>query len=206
MLLRIRNGNLLASRSLSTTAQTATIPSSLIGQPTHAVLNQSQPFQNINFLKSEKSIKESIEKMISSSNNQNNIKVDWNYLEEYGKKSGSAEMLEAGNVAEKNVPTLRQFDNYGRRIDVIDYHPAYHTIMNHGVTSGVCSYGFRNSGKPGSHITRGVMGFLENQIDSGHACPLTMTAAVIPVLLRAVSTLKKANSSNPVIQANISLL
>lgn len=169
---------------------------------THAVFNQSPPFQNINLLESEKTVKESIEKMIQSTNNHDKVSIDWGNIENFGKKSGSVKLMDAGTLAEKNLPTLRQFDNYGRRIDVIDYHPSYHELMSHGIENGVCASGFKTS-TPGSHISRGIKKYFENQLESGHCCPLTMTAAVIPVLLRSARSIKQLNSNDGMINDNL---
>jgi putative acyl-CoA dehydrogenase len=84
---------------------------------------------------------------------------------------------------EKNRPTLRQFDHYGRRIDVADYHDSYHTLMNHGLENGCAAHGFKHN-TAGSHVTRAALIYLENQIEAGHCCPIVMTAAAIPVLKR----------------------
>lgn len=75
-------------------------------------------------------------------------------IESYGIKSGSSEIMEKSNLAAKNIPVLRQFDNFGRRIDVVDYHPAYYELMTHGVESVLY---LRDWFPPGSHITRGIM-------------------------------------------------
>jgi putative acyl-CoA dehydrogenase len=194
-------------RRLKSTTATAAPPAAAGTAPslfTHSVFNQSNLFENVNLLQSDKIVKESIDKMISSTKNEKNFPIDWKYIENYGIKSGTPQMMEAATIAEKNVPTLRQFDNYGRRIDVIDYHPSYHQLMTHGIESGVCARGFKNN-KSGSHIERGVLAYFENQIESGHACPLTMTAAVIPVLLRSLQLANKSNSfSDPLIQQNLS--
>lgn len=42
---------------------------------THEVFNQSSPFENVNFLASEKTVKESIEKMIQSTKNQDKVQI-----------------------------------------------------------------------------------------------------------------------------------
>lgn len=106
-------------------------------------------------------------------------------LKNFGKIAGSASILESGDLAEKNRPTLRQFDVYGRRIDVIDYHPSYHILMKNALGNGVASYGYNNSSTSGSHVVRAGLCFMNNQIEQGHQCPVTMTSAVYPVLKKS---------------------
>jgi putative acyl-CoA dehydrogenase len=141
---------------------------------THTVFNQSSPLQNINLFKSDVALVDSV-KVFGGSH------VD--HLEKFGVASGTASMMHAAETAEKNRPTLRQFDHYGRRIDVADYHDSYHTLMNHGLENGCAAHGFKHN-TAGSHVTRAALIYLENQIEAGHCCPIVMTAAAIPVLKR----------------------
>jgi putative acyl-CoA dehydrogenase len=102
-------------------------------------------------------------------------------VEEYGQACGSLENSHHANLAEKNKPTLKQFDSYGRRIDVIEFHDSYHHLMRQGLSSGVSGYGHLIEEK-GSHITRAALLFMQNQLEPGHCCPLVMTtAAVMPL-------------------------
>ena len=39
--------------------------------------------------------------------------------------------------ANKNGPVLRNFDRFGNRIDVVDYHPTYHELMRSGIDNQV---------------------------------------------------------------------
>lgn len=141
---------------------------------THTVFNQSTPLQNINLFKSDSALVDSIKVF-------GGTQVD--HLERFGIDSGRASMMHAAETAEKNKPTLRQFDNYGRRIDVAEYHDTYHTLMKHGLENGCAAHGFKHN-TPGAHVTRAALIYMENQIEPGHCCPIVMTSAAIPVLKR----------------------
>lgn len=144
----------------------------------HEVFNQAKPFQNINILRSDPALVESLQYAEKHAS-----KIDWKHLDEYSVKTGYVKLMEAADLAEKNRPVLRQFDNYGRRVDVVDYHPTYHELMSHGISHGTCGYGFKNK-TPGSQMMRAAMIYMQNQLEAGHCCPLVMTAAGIPVLQR----------------------
>ena len=46
----------------------------------------------------------------------------------FGEILGKAETLELGNLANKNTPHLKTFDRFGNRLDVVEFHPAYHEL------------------------------------------------------------------------------
>lgn len=144
----------------------------------HDVFNQAKPFQNIDILRSDPALKESLEYA-----EKHGSKLDWKHLDTYSIKTGNIKLMEAADLAEKNRPVLRQFDNYGRRIDCAEYHQAYHDLMDHGIGHGVCGYGFKEN-SAGSQLMRASMIYMQNQLEAGHCCPLVMTAAGIPVLKR----------------------
>jgi len=142
---------------------------------THTVFNQSTPLQNINVFKSDPALVDSV-KVFGGTHVP--------HLHEYGVRSGKDDIMSAAELAEKNKPTLRQFDNYGRRIDVAEYHDSYHTIMKHGLENGCAGHGFKHD-TAGSHVSRAALIYMENQVEPGHCCPIVMTAAAIPVFKRA---------------------
>jgi len=149
---------------------------------THEVFNQSTPLTNYNLFTSDPALLRGLKHFGNGLLDGCNI-LSYNLLKSYGAKCGSSEMIEQANLAEKHRPQLRQFDTFGRRIDVVDFHPAYHHLMRHGREVGVASYGYNNEKRdPDSHSTRAALLYLQNQVDPGVCCPLVMTNAAIPVL------------------------
>ena len=102
---------------------------------------------------------------------------------EYGAIVGGEEMALAV-AANENRPTLRAFDRYGHRIDEVEFHPAYHRLMELGVKHGVASFAWRHAEREGAHVARAALMYLHNQADQGTSCPLTMTYACVPSLER----------------------
>jgi len=94
---------------------------------------------------------------------------------------GSERVLELGEVANRNVPELRVFDRYGQRIDEVRYHPAYHSLLELGISHGVPSIAW-TAGRSGAHVAHVALTYLFSQVEAGVVCPLTMTYAVVPAL------------------------
>jgi putative acyl-CoA dehydrogenase len=102
-------------------------------------------------------------------------------LRELGRLAGSAETIAWGFAANANPPVLRAFDRYGFRIDEVDYHPAYHSLMRAAIGHGIHASSWSDPG-PGAHVARAAATYVWGQVDAGHTCPTTMTHAAVPVL------------------------
>jgi putative acyl-CoA dehydrogenase len=81
---------------------------------------------------------------------------------------------------------LESFDRYGRRLDEVRFHPAYHRLMALGLDNGVAAAAW--DGTPAGHVLHAALSFLLGQADAGVICPMTMTYASVPAL-RAESAL-----------------
>jgi len=102
-------------------------------------------------------------------------------LHAFGVLTGG-EMMPLGRLANENRPELRTFDPVGRRADAVDFHPAYHRLMQLGIEHGVHAFGWRHAERPGAHVARAALFFLHYQADAGTCCPLTMTSAAVAAL------------------------
>jgi putative acyl-CoA dehydrogenase len=94
------------------------------------------------------------------------------------------ELMQLGFQANENKPKLKLYDRAGHRLDEVEFHPAYHRIMELGITHGVSSFAWRNQNRLGAHVARMALSYLHNQADQGTSCPLTMTYACVPTLRR----------------------
>jgi len=94
------------------------------------------------------------------------------------------EGLDLGVDANRFRPQLRSHDRYGHRVDEIEYHPAYHRLMQLGVEHGVHAFAWRDP-QPGAQVARAVLSYLHHQAEQGTSCPLTMSYAAYPVLAKA---------------------
>lgn len=102
-------------------------------------------------------------------------------LQDFGRRMGSAAVLELGELANRHAPQLHSHDRFGNRIDELEFHPAWHELMRLGVEAGLHARPWSEPG-PGAHVVRAALVMLRHQVEEGASCPLTMTFAVIPTL------------------------
>ena len=85
-------------------------------------------------------------------------------------------------------PVLRTHDASGTRIDIVEFHPAYHALMRRSVAAGLHCLGLGRGRAP-----RRACGaspapprfYMTAQVESGHLCPMTMTNASVAALAHA---------------------
>ena len=102
-------------------------------------------------------------------------------LAEYGALAGSEEVIRLGFEANEFRPVFESHDPQGRRVDRVRYHPAYHRLMEMAIERGIHSLPWTEE-RPGAHVARGALEYIQHQVESGHGCPTTMTFASIPTL------------------------
>jgi len=149
---------------------------------THEVFNQSPPFQDVNLFTSDAALMEAVKRegaMHAAAG-----------LSAFGAACGSAQAFECGRLANENPPRLRAFDSKGRRLDSIEFHPAYHQCMQMSMAEGLHCSAWDHLAKPGSqplpgaNVARSAGTYMAIQMEAGHQCPMTMTNAAVPTLLR----------------------
>ena len=69
---------------------------------------------------------------------------------------------------------------WGRRVDEVEYVPAYHRLMETAVKHGIHAAPWADD-RPGAHVARAAKFYAWN-VDAGHGCPISMTYAVVPAL------------------------
>ncbi len=101
-----------------------------------------------------------------------------------GAEAGTAEAREQGRLANEHHPELTPYDRYGNRIDEVEFHPAWHWLMERAVGHGLAATPWERQadGDPDAHLRRAA-GFLAwSHTEPGHGCPISMTYAAIPAL------------------------
>jgi putative acyl-CoA dehydrogenase len=89
--------------------------------------------------------------------------------------------LEWGRLANEHPPVLRTHDRFGHRIDEVEFHPAWHHLMELSVGSGIHALPWREE-RPGAHAARAAMLLVMSGVEAGHCCPISMTYAAVPVI------------------------
>ncbi|MYQ76333.1 MULTISPECIES: acyl-CoA dehydrogenase family protein [unclassified Streptomyces] len=105
-------------------------------------------------------------------------------LHRLGRLVGSAQAQEWAEQANANEPVLRTHDRYGHRVDEVDFHPAYHHLMNASVSAGLAGAAWADE-RPGAHVARAAGFMVMSTLEAGHLCPVSMTYAVVPALRHA---------------------
>jgi putative acyl-CoA dehydrogenase len=143
------------------------------GAATHEVINQPVELSDFNLYDSDAALKEAAPREGAG----------WatDGLKAFGARAGSAEYLEQGPLANRNPPELDTHDRYGRRVDLVRFHPSYHALMRSGIEAGLHSSPWTEPGE-GAHVARAARYYLQNQVEAGHCCPITMTFAATPCL------------------------
>ena len=146
---------------------------------THEVTNQSRPFHDVNLFTSDRVLREAVER-------EGGLAAV-PQLMTFGAKAGSAEAFERGRLANDHPPRLRAFDEKGRRLDVVEFHPAYHDCMALSMEQGLHCGSFEHlvagGARPGANVIRAAGSFVAAQMEAGHCCPMTMTNAAVATLI-----------------------
>ncbi|MFJ4145052.1 acyl-CoA dehydrogenase family protein [Pseudomonas sp. NPDC089734] len=139
---------------------------------THEVTNQPPPLEGANLYRIDLPLQAWIKR----------FDAGWAEprIDAYGALAGGS-LMEAGFLANQNKPTFASHDRYGHRLDLVEFHPAYHQLMSTAIEHGISSLPWTDP-QPGAHVARAAMSYLHTQADPGSGCPLTMTFASVPAL------------------------
>ncbi len=140
---------------------------------THEVRNQVPPLEGYDVFGADRALVAAVEREGAS----------WAQAElaALGTLAGSAGAQELGRLANRHEPVLHTHDRAGHRIDVVEYHPAYHDLMTTAVAHGLHAGPWADP-RPGAHVARAAKVIVWYQVDAGHICPISMTYAVVPAL------------------------
>lgn len=141
----------------------------------YEVLNQPPPLEGHNLFTTDRALSEAAER--------NGAGWAQDSLAAYGAKLGAPETIEMGRLAHKFPPQLKLFDRFGHRRDEVEFHPAWHGIMELIIGEGLHSAPWADP-KPGAHVARAAAYIMHAQIEPGSQCPTTMTYGSVPALKR----------------------
>src|SRR6516164_5728316 len=87
-----------------------------------------------------------------------------------GLLAGRRTVQESGRLANENPPRLHTHDRYGHRVDEVEFHPAWHALMQTAVEAGLHAAPWRDE-RPGAHVARAAGFYVWGQAEAGHCCP-----------------------------------
>ncbi|MGW6456761.1 acyl-CoA dehydrogenase family protein [Streptomyces sp. NPDC055078] len=141
---------------------------------THTVTNQAPPLVGYDVYTADRALGEAVERHVPTGL-LDEVRGE---LSELGRTSGSAQAQGWGTQANEHPPKLRTHDRYGNRIDEVEFHPAWHRLLGHAVTSGLTNAW----GRPAGHVRRAAGFLVWSQVEAGNGCPVSMTHAAVPAL------------------------
>jgi putative acyl-CoA dehydrogenase len=132
----------------------------------HSTHNQTPPLVDYNLFATDSALAQALEREGAA----------WAapQLEAAGAELSSAANLERARLANAYPPMLRAFDPLGERIDRVEFHPAWHELLD-GITARGLHTGPWAHPKAGAHVARAASYFMQAQLESGTLCPTTMT-------------------------------
>ena len=143
---------------------------------THEVFNQFNEIADYDLLATDAALQEALSRTGAES--------QLPALGAYARQLGSAETYALADQANRHTPALHRFDSRGRRIDRVEFHPAWHALMALYRAQGLVSMPFEDDAQPGRWAAWAAGFYLHGQVEQGTLCPATMTQAAIPLLRR----------------------
>lgn len=140
---------------------------------THSISNQVDEYTDYNLLATDPVLREALAR----------AEADWAEpaLLGYGEQLGRRDSYAQAELANRHGPELKSHDARGRRIDQVEFHPAWHEFMALYRSQGLVSLSFETA-RTGRWSAFAAGFYLHGQIEAGSLCPATMTQACIPVL------------------------
>ena len=144
----------------------------VIALATHEVTNQPPPLEDYNLFDHDAPLKEALRREGAA------------WAEEQARKLGallgSEHVIRLGRDANRFDPELRTFDRFGHRIDEVEFHPAYHELMELAFGAGIHSLPW--TAPEGGYVIHTALDYLLIQAEAGVCCPIAMTFAAVPAL------------------------
>ncbi len=140
---------------------------------THEVFNQVEPLQDHDLWAGDRSLQDALRLQAP--------RLDTTDLERLGRSLGQAHWQEQARLAHQHRPVLHTHSPQGRRIDRVEFHPAYHALMGHALSAGLHGSAWVE-GRAHAHVERAAGFLMFAQLDSSVLCPVSMTYAVVPAL------------------------
>lgn len=141
---------------------------------THEVLNQSVPLVDYDVFGTDTALVEALTTFGGDESHNAG-------LSKLGRLASSEQVQQWAHEADTYKPVLKTHDRYGRRIDEVEYHPAWHALMSEAVSAGLHAAPWV-SRDANAHLARAAGFVTWYQSEAGHGCPISMTYASVAAL------------------------
>ncbi|MFW1799833.1 acyl-CoA dehydrogenase family protein [Acinetobacter nematophilus] len=140
---------------------------------THEISNQFDELQAYNLFETDLVLQEILQRY-GSTDQQN--------LSKLAQIVGSTEYYQYADLANRHTPELHTFDARGRRIDFLEFHPAWHRWMKLNRQFNTHAHPFNHSQSNSKWVDWAARFFLSGQVECGNLCPNSMTLGSIPLI------------------------
>jgi putative acyl-CoA dehydrogenase len=141
-------------------------------EATHEVTNQATPYTGVNLFRNNLPLQDALRLQAPE--------LDISRLDALGAEAGAAALQAHARLANSHPPVLHTHDRHGHRIDEVEFHPSYHTLLGTALRHGL--HGSPWSRGPGGHIERAAAFMLFTEAEPSVLCPVSMSYAVTPAL------------------------
>ena len=138
-----------------------------------AATNQPPPLVDYNLFEADATMREALEREGAAWAHE--------WVRELGRLAGTEEAIAWGFQANSNPPQLHTHDRFGNRLDEVEFHPAWHRLMEVAIGHGLHALPWREP-RAGAHAARAAGFYVWSQVEGGHGCPVSMTYAAVAAL------------------------
>ncbi len=142
-----------------------------------AVFNQTPPLGDVDLFTTDAALCDALAREGASEG------VD--ELRAIGIDLGDARNAELARLANQHSPVWNSFDPQGNRVDRIEFHPAWHALMEGIVARGFHASPWEKRGvqhRARGHVIRAAGYLMQARVELGTLCPTTMTYGAVPAM------------------------
>ena len=144
---------------------------------THTVVNVVAAPEGLDVLTTDAPLTEAVERWVTPADPEGADEV-----RDLGTLAGTTAVRAWAEQADRIPPVLHTHAPTGERVDEVEYHPAYHHLMEVAVGRGLTAEPWTRPPGQGAHARRAAGFVVWSQVEAGHLCPVSMTYAAAPAL------------------------
>ncbi|MFL6206702.1 MAG: acyl-CoA dehydrogenase family protein, partial [Acidimicrobiales bacterium] len=144
---------------------------------THVVTNVVPAPSGLHVLRSDAALAEAVDRWVAPADPAGARELDV-----LGELAGTPQVRLWADSADRVTPVLRTHSPTGERVDEVEFHPAYHALVEVAVGNGLTAEPWTRPTGTGAHTRRAAGFIVWSQVEAGHLCPVSMTYAAVPAL------------------------